>query len=498
VGCRFASIVLPWKSLGSFTSLANILRFYYVMLSTSFCQSPSEISNYFDSISLVLTPDNRIILSKKPHKQFHRYKDSGASLASSLNCKTSIQAEKEITNLSKSNIQDIDCFYSENSFKPKKVKTDIPLLPTKKKFTRQARHKILAAAGSLEKAGYLPNQFIFFTGTLPGTSSRACEGLARYSRYLVNRLKQWLRDSGCYSTFNTWEFQKRSNVRGRYRLTPALHLHLVAVFPSDFDYSYIVDNINEKWFDILDDISSASPFDLYEDDVRLGGGSKSRFDKSVLDNCCKTIICEKSPAAYLSKYVGKTSSKESCDIEEYCRQYGIPLFYPSSWWSISNELRSLIEFSTASFLVRVNPFYSEQVFSEIADFVSSFSSLILKRVSPLDYPDYWYQSFYIPPDLYFEISEIIDSSFLGYQEKYSVSSPDAFIPPAYLLFGDWLLLRDNRYWLSHFLSTIPLEYSSSFDSSTSLSFYSCSNYLRQYYNQYSDSIYSYQSYLSSL
>jgi len=44
----------------------------------------------------------------------------------------------------------------------------LPPLPRAKTFTRRARLRVLDAAGALEKEGYKPSDFWFFTGTLPG------------------------------------------------------------------------------------------------------------------------------------------------------------------------------------------------------------------------------------------------------------------------------------------------------------------------------------------
>ncbi len=188
----------------------------------------------------------------------------------------------------------------------------------------------MSCAGALDKVGYKPEQFWFFTGTLPGSSDTACEALARYSRYAVNRLKQALRDKGLHLTFNTWEWQKRDSVRGKIALTPALHLHLVVVCPPDKDFSFLPDYLREKWFDVLDSISDQY-LSVYQIDKKLGGGQYSRTSKSVVDKCCRTIQCEKNPAAYLSKYVGKSSSKESQLIQNQCKANSLSLYYPSSW-----------------------------------------------------------------------------------------------------------------------------------------------------------------------
>jgi hypothetical protein len=144
----------------------------------------------------------------------------------------------------------------------------VPQLPRRKQFTRLARRTILDAAGALEKEGYQPSQFQFFTGTLPGSSPAACEYFARYSRHFLNAMKQGLRRLGLDLTFNCWEWQ----LRKRANLVPALHLHLVVLCEDEELASRLPQILEDMWFRLLIHYSSISGVDFFEKHDKLGGG----------------------------------------------------------------------------------------------------------------------------------------------------------------------------------------------------------------------------------
>jgi hypothetical protein len=235
----------------------------------------------------------------------------------------------------------------------------VPDLPRRKKFTATARLRILDAAGALEKAGYEPSDFYFFTGTLPGSTDLACQFFARNSRPFLDAFKGYLRKSfGLYLTFNCWEWQ----LREKFHLTPALHLHMIVVTKDESLGSKLPELLKEKWFQLLDYYSDKYAVDLYSKHPKLwspaeklegyGAWSREQLDilaKRVNNPCetCKTIRCEKSPAAYLSKYVGKGCLADDTDFQDRFANHNLPLYYPSSWWSISDEIRDLIECYTS-------------------------------------------------------------------------------------------------------------------------------------------------------
>jgi hypothetical protein len=234
----------------------------------------------------------------------------------------------------------------------------VPDLPQRKRFTSTARLRILDAAGALEKSGYSHEDFYFFTGTLPGSTDLACQFFARNSRPFLDAFKAHLRKKhGIYLTFNCWEWQ----LREKFHLTPALHLHLIVVTKDESLGRELPEILKEKWFQLLDFYSEKFAVDLYSKhpklwtpaDKELGYGRWSRqqldiLAKRVNNPCetCKTIRCEKSPAAYLSKYIGKGCLSDDDEFQERFSANNLPLYYPSSWWSVSNEIRDLIDSKT--------------------------------------------------------------------------------------------------------------------------------------------------------
>jgi hypothetical protein len=198
-------------------------------------------------------------------------------------------------------------------------------LPRKKIFTRKARETLLDAAGALEKYGIPYDSFYFFTGTLPGSTLEACEAFSRYSRYLLNAFKTYLRKvCGIKYTFNTWEWQ----LRKKANLTPALHLHLVCVCQDEQMGALLPDILKSEWLRLLDAISHKSGVDLYARAEKLGGGRWSRQQIEANEHTCKTIRCSKSPAAYLSKYVGKGCLASDKDFQARFKKGKLALFYP--------------------------------------------------------------------------------------------------------------------------------------------------------------------------
>lgn len=442
--------------------------YIYYMSITLDIQPASNISvktlnsaSYFDTHSIVITPDNKIRLTKKPHKPFHR-QENRDPLAYSHNCKNlkNDPYRESIVSIDSEYLvgESFDIEFDGTSFTPLSYKTPVPELPKKKKFTRKARNTMLQAAGALEKEGYKPQQFWMFTGTLPGNSEKACEGISRNSRNIVNRFKQHLRDRGFYLTLNSWEFQKRDKVRGFHRLTPALHLHFVVVVPDCSGYEWLENFLNQKWFDILDDISKNTPYNLYEIDEKLGGGSKKRDDDDVMKYGAKTVQCNKSPLAYLSKYMSKEASDQQCNIENFTKNRDIPIFYPSSWWSISHGVRDLIKKHTYSLSLRVAPEDSELVFEDIASFLTSLAIQPQSKVIHPDYPDYWCQCFFVPGDIYDDVKNILSGMCDEYKKQSGVLDKDS----KQLTFDDtivaWMHLPKNKHYLDEFLYYIPAYY----------------------------------------
>lgn len=276
----------------------------------------------------------------------------------------------------------------------KTQKNQLPALPKPKVFTRRGREAVREAGGALEKSGYLPETFVFATLTLPGGSDKACEAFARLTRENLNHLKQWLRDQGLYLTINSWEWQKRG----------ALHLHLIVVVPDQLQRQRLIETIQQKWFDILDKAERKYGVNLYE---KKDGTSWHRHSKAVTEHCCKIIQCESrpgsSPVAYLSKYLSKST------VPHKITQFNCKKYYPSSWWSISKEVRKLIAEHTISLGVTLNESIALECFHDISKMFGGIARLSLPLFSPAFAKHNTYQSMYLKIDTLNEYSEYIEA-----------------------------------------------------------------------------------------
>ncbi len=347
------------------------------MLTQNLIEVQSDYQSLY-SFSLRLNPSNRIQVSVHPHYETRGSKSPDLkTFSTTINTKASQlwfegkkeQAIDEVTpkNIGSRQRPSAFCWEPESWHLSQTASmtcyliyylwsvVGVPGLAPRKKFTATARLRILDAAGALEKSGYEYGNFYFFTGTLPGSSDLACQFFARNSRPFLDALKGFLRKKyNIYLTFNCWEWQ----LREKFHLTPALHLHLVIVTKDDELGAKLPDILKNKWFELLDYYSDKYAVDLYEKHRRLwtdaeiiagyGRWSREQLEKLASReknpcHTCKTIRCEKSPAAYLSKYVGKGSLSDDDEFQERFKKANLPLYYPSSWWSISNDVRKLID-----------------------------------------------------------------------------------------------------------------------------------------------------------
>ena len=120
----------------------------------------------------------------------------------------------------------------------------------------------------------------------------------------------------------TWEWQKRG----------ALHLHYVVHCPDEQVGQYIQTHLKEQWIRILDAISKESGIDMY----RKNNGFSWALNKEVVKVDCQR--CEKSIAAYLSKYISKaTDNGKRMPKNAFC---------PSRWYGVSRPLLQLLREQT--------------------------------------------------------------------------------------------------------------------------------------------------------
>lgn len=196
--------------------------------------------------------------------------------------------------------------------------------PRKTKFGNNARRRLLRAGASLGTLEGGNERCLFLTGTLPGSTQEACETIARYSSYIVDRLKTWLYDNGSSSySMYVWERQKRG----------ALHLHYVAYIPPSEKGNRIYHGFKQFWYRLLCTVSQKSGVDLF---ARKKGGTWRNSPKVIQ---AKSIWCQRSVAAYLSKYLGKRVNQESHSDRA-------SLTYPVRWFGVSRPLSALLKSQT--------------------------------------------------------------------------------------------------------------------------------------------------------
>ena len=177
----------------------------------------------------------------------------------------------------------------------------------------------LIRRGAAREGTAPPEECLFLTGTLPGSTQDSFRSLAEWSSYIVHRLKSWI---GTYALakldFYCWEYQKRG----------ALHLHYCVWLPDDNSRAYILGRFHEWWVEILHTVGEKSHCDMFRKNsnkTHLGDTSKVRAVAEV---------CRKSPARYLAKYLTKSATP----LRGAARA-----FSPARWWGTSRPLKALCD-----------------------------------------------------------------------------------------------------------------------------------------------------------
>jgi len=190
----------------------------------------------------------------------------------------------------------------------------LPLKPTK--FGLNAKRTILRSGGALEQSS-LPEECLFLTGTLPGSTEDSFRALAAYSAYLVNGLKAWISNYIPNKLdFYVWEYQRRG----------ALHLHYCIHAPDTIAREYILNNFKDWWIGILHKIGEKSNCDLFKRDANYSHLSDESKVRAVAE------VCRKSPARYLAKYLTKSIQPKRGNAR---------FFTPSRWFGVSRPLGAL-------------------------------------------------------------------------------------------------------------------------------------------------------------
>lgn len=195
----------------------------------------------------------------------------------------------------------------------------LPANPTR--FGLAAKDRIRRAGGAIDRLG-LTKQSVFLTGTLPGSTSEAIAALAAWSGYLINNLRQWLRDladklGAEFYFFSVWEWQKRG----------ALHLHACLATGSESLLERVEKGWKSYWIRQLVKVSAKSGVDLFQ----RGSGGSWIGKKSQTQTDCQRV--SRSVSSYIAKYTSKDKSPTPSEQTPP---------YPSRWWSQSRNLKSVI------------------------------------------------------------------------------------------------------------------------------------------------------------
>lgn len=205
-------------------------------------------------------------------------------------------------------------------------------LPRPTKFGNNARRTISRCAGVFTLDGIPPGQFLFLTGTIPGSTAPAFEAVARWSSWIVKTIKTWLSDRGALGAYSiyVWEFQRRG----------ALHIHYCVQVEDPLIRERVLREWRDRWASILDGVSERASVDVW---ARKSGGTWATNKRVVQADA---QIVEKSVGAYLSKYLSKSAPTNQSKGGEEQTFHG-----PVRWWGAARSLLKRCRELTESFEV---------------------------------------------------------------------------------------------------------------------------------------------------
>ncbi len=174
---------------------------------------------------------------------------------------------------------------------------------------------------------------------------------------------------------------------------------------------------------------------------------------------CKTIQCTKSVGAYLSKYVGKGSLAGDTDFQDRFKQGKVPLYYPSSWWSISDSIRELIKKHSASYSFKNNIAQCMAAYHSLTSILEDNEFDLIELALPVFIPEWGdgnriYRNFYCKSEAYNACSELV-ATYSDNDENYK-SNSHIFIHST----AESLRLKfeseDSRSLMSRLVLSLPL------------------------------------------
>lgn len=228
----------------------------------------------------------------------------------------------------------------------------LPVKPTK--FGLNSKRTILRSGGALEQSS-IPEECLFLTGTLPGSTQDSFRAIAAYSAYLVNGLKAWISNYIPNKLdFYVWEYQRRG----------ALHLHYCVHAPDVASRQFILDNFKSWWIGILHKIGEKSSCDLFRRDENYSHLSDESKVRAVAE------VCRKSPARYLAKYLTKSIQPKKGNAR---------FFTPSRWFGVSRPLNALTKSLTKISEIIVGSYHAVVLKLEDVKYVCDSSESVTHR-----------------------------------------------------------------------------------------------------------------------
>ena len=213
----------------------------------------------------------------------------------------------------------------------------LPAKPTT--FGLNGKRKLIRQGAAMESEAP-PEECLFLTGTLPGSTEDSFRAIAAWSAYIVHRLKSWI---GNYAPqkydFYCWEYQRRG----------ALHLHYCVWIPDNAFRAVVLDKFHEWWVQILHRVGEFSSTDMF----RKNSGKTWLTDTSKVRAIAE--VCRKSPARYLAKYLSKSAAPARGPARS---------FSPSRWWGTSRPLKALCDSLTQTIEIIEGGFHRVRVLWE--------------------------------------------------------------------------------------------------------------------------------------
>ncbi len=254
---------------------------------------------------------------------------------------------------------------------------------TIKRFTRNAKQKILEAGAVIDKHVGSTNAYEV-TLTIPGSGFDVYDVVSRYSGYMVNRMTQIIRRAEAKGVevywFFVWEHQKRG----------ALHMHWCLAVKGNRKIANLLGlEIRSKWFELLEELSVKTGIDLFK---KRGFSGTWRHSPEKWQ--ARVTRVRKSVAAYFSKYCSKnvgTSGYNQARRQSKARlsdwhppkiyKHGVISLCPSRYWGSASRVKRLCAYYrvTISFAV-ANSGEGDFIYKAIREWLSKICGE-LKEVS---------------------------------------------------------------------------------------------------------------------